>query len=125
MRPSTAAAITRTGVVQVETSAEPGYRDYVRDAEESTGTGRAVVNVGVDPGLTEIIAADLVAANPTTHSVSVALETGMGQRHGRAAIESTLRNLDTSSPCYAMGMDRWTNGGRRAQGRPPTTGARS
>ena len=54
----------------------------------------AILSVGVAPGLTNLLAARAVQNMMRVDRLDILVEFGVGDRHGRAAVEWTLQNLD-------------------------------
>lgn len=53
----------------------------------------ALVNVGLCPGLTNLMAKELIERNPRTDEVRTGIMLGLGEKHGKATIQWTLDNL--------------------------------
>ncbi|MEN7551784.1 hypothetical protein AAG747_27965 [Rapidithrix thailandica] len=53
----------------------------------------AVVSLGLCPGLTNLLAAELITRYPHADEISTGILLGLGEKHGKAAIEWTLDNL--------------------------------
>lgn len=102
-----AGRISASGPIFVETSAEPDFVADVRRAIEAH-QGRGVTNVGLAPGLSEILAIDLLRRHPACRHVVMNLEMGMGHRHGKAAIVWALRNIDRTFP--VLRNSQWIDG---------------
>lgn len=58
----------------------------------------AVLSVGLAPGLTNLLAADCARRLDTVRGIDIAVLLGLGERHGRAAVEWTLDTLRARPP---------------------------
>lgn len=72
---------------------------FLRQVEALDGVARrngatALLSVGVSPGLTNLLAARVCNYMERVDQIDIVLELGLGDRHGRAAVEWTLDNLD-------------------------------
>jgi len=91
--PSIAVEVVRNGGSFLETSASPDYVQALR--REMAGVGgpsTAVLCVGAAPGLSTLMAAELVRDNEAV-AVDIGLELGMGRHYGRAATEWSIGAL--------------------------------
>ncbi|WP_216213428.1 saccharopine dehydrogenase family protein [Amycolatopsis aidingensis] len=82
--PALAKVATDQGVAFVELTASTGY---VARLERLTPAAPLLLSVGLAPGLTNLLAADLHATEPGPIDLAVVL--GAGERHGAAATEWT------------------------------------
>lgn len=89
-------ACLRRGVHYVDISAHYGFLEKVEALDELAreGGATAILSVGVSPGLTNLLAARAVALIGSVDRLDIVVELGLGDHHGRAAIEWTLDNLD-------------------------------
>jgi len=102
--PAFAARVVAGGGSFVETSASADYIARLRSAvSAANGPGRAVFSVGLTPGLTNILAAELVARMPQAKALDIIVEMGMGRHHGLAATEWFLRNAGVDYPAIIDG----------------------
>ncbi|WP_280435940.1 NAD-dependent epimerase/dehydratase family protein [Nocardia carnea] len=77
---------TRRGVVFVEISATSDYVQVLEQVE-----GPVVLGVGLAPGLTTVLAADVLSSDPGPVDIMIGL--GAGEHHGPAATSWTYRLL--------------------------------
>lgn len=107
--PTIAVEVVRKGGSFLETSASPDYVQALR--QEVTGVGgpgTAVLCVGVAPGLSTLMAAELVRAKEAV-AVDIGLELGMGRHYGRTATEWSID---------ALGRPYWLSGPKNTILRP-------
>ena len=98
--PDLAAKLIERGTHFVDTSATA---DYAAALSAHIGQIRApkaaaVLEVGLAPGLTNLLAHRIVRDHPETRQIDLLIEMGMGEHHGRAATEWTLQNLGQTYP---------------------------
>ncbi len=105
--PALAATLIAAGTHFVDSSASPDYVSSLRAAigGVSAPNATAVLEAGLAPGLTNLIADRLCREHPETRQVDVLIELGMGVHHGLAATEWTLRSLGRTYPVKLDG--RW------------------
>ena len=124
--PSVAAEIVRNGGRFLETSASPDYLTALRrDVPEGGGPGTAVLCVGTAPGLSTLMAAELLR-DTEADRVDIGLELGMGRHYGQAATEWSIGALgrpyrlsDSASTLVAPGaLRRLFVFGRDSRARP-------
>jgi saccharopine dehydrogenase-like NADP-dependent oxidoreductase len=96
------------GIHYMDVSAKTGFMVAMEELhEEAAAAGAtAVLSVGLVPGMSNLLAADAAAGMDQVDSVDIALMLGMGEAHGRAAIEWTVEN---------MAQDFWTGAGTQKQ----------
>ncbi len=88
--PSIAVEVVRSGGSFLETSASPDYLQALRrDVVEVGGPGTLVLCVGAAPGLSTLMAAELVREKEAV-AVDIGLELGMGRHYGTAATEWSI-----------------------------------
>ncbi len=75
----------------------------------------ALLSVGVQPGLTNLLAAHAQGRMPQVDRLDIHLELGLGDRHGRAAVEWMLDNLDSSYEVWEEGQRRRVRSMRERQ----------
>lgn len=90
--PALAAGVVARGGLFVDASAEPDYLQKLRTAI-GEGPGLAVLNAGLTPGLTNILAREIVTGAPHTRAIDVVLEMGLGRHHGYSATAGSFRGL--------------------------------
>ncbi|MNC37956.1 Lysine 6-dehydrogenase [compost metagenome] len=85
----------RHGIHYMDVTAEAGFMTAMEGLhEEAASAGAtAVLSVGLVPGLSNLLAADAAADMDRVESVDIALMLGMGEAHGRAAIQWTVENI--------------------------------
>ena len=90
---SVAAEVVRNGGSFLETSASPDYLKALRqDVLVAGGTGTAILCVGAAPGLSTLMAAELLR-DTEAEKVDIGLELGMGRHYGQAATEWSIGSL--------------------------------
>jgi hypothetical protein len=96
--PTLAASIVAGGGVFLETSASPDYLESLAaNPRLNKGPGTAVFCVGMAPGLTNLMVADL-ARDDSAADVDVGVEMGLGRHYGAAATEWFLRSAGPEYP---------------------------
>lgn len=83
------------GIEFVDTSADQRYTTALRAGLDGVTNPAAgfVCGAGLVPGLSNVLAADLVAAAPSTDRIDVVLEMGLGRHHGLDGTAWALGNL--------------------------------
>ena len=94
--PSLVTAATGQGVAFVEPTATPGYVSRIEQLEPRAPV---LLSVGLAPGLTNLLAADLPGKKP----IELGVVLGAGERHGAAATAWSLGLLGRSFPDPASG----------------------
>ncbi|MCV4230304.1 saccharopine dehydrogenase NADP-binding domain-containing protein [Virgibacillus sp. LDC1] len=88
-------ACIRSGTNYVDISAKAEFLNQVSKwrgaAEESRST--AILSVGLAPGLTNLMASWASKGLDVTESIDISIMLGLGDRHGKAAVEWTVDNL--------------------------------
>ncbi len=104
--PALAAALIADGTDFIDSSASSDYVAALRDAITMVATPKAtaVLETGLAPGLTNLIAARLCRDHPDTRRIDVVIEMGMGVHHGFAATEWTLQSLGQTYPVKMNGQ---------------------
>lgn len=88
-------ACIRSGTHYVDISAKAEFLNQVskwKDAAEESGSS-AILSVGLAPGLTNLMASWASKGLDVTESVDISIMLGLGDRHGKAAVEWTVDNL--------------------------------
>lgn len=102
-RPALARHVIDSGGWFLETSASPGYLSAIMDALQGTaGPGTAILCVGMAPGLTNLMAAEVAAEARNTVQIDIGVEMGMGRHYGVAGTEWFLR---TAGMPYTVVID--------------------
>ncbi|EPX84100.1 saccharopine dehydrogenase NADP-binding domain-containing protein [Salipiger mucosus] len=98
--PGLAAALVAEGTGFIDSSASPDYVTALRSAIEAVASPQAsaILEAGLAPGLTNVMAAGLCRDHPETARIDVLIEMGMGVHHGFAATEWTLQSLGRTYP---------------------------
>lgn len=106
--PDLAAGMIAEGTYFIDSSASSAYVVALRKAIEAVEEPRAtgILEAGLAPGLTNVMAADLCRDHPQTRRIEVLIEMGMGVHHGFAATEWTLKSLGRSYPVKMGGIWR-------------------
>ncbi|THF76045.1 saccharopine dehydrogenase family protein [Cohnella fermenti] len=109
-------ACLRNGVHYVDISANVSLlsqAEAYRDEAIASGA-TAILGVGLAPGVTNLLALEAHRRLERTHAIEIAIMLGLGDHHGRAAVEWTVDNLDTEFDVM--------QGGKRARVRSFTDG---
>lgn len=93
--PALVAALIANGTHFIDSSASPDYVAALRDAiaKVTIPQATAVLETGLAPGLTNLIAARLCYDHPDTRRIDVLIEMGMGVHSGFAATKWALQSL--------------------------------
>ncbi|MEK8128225.1 saccharopine dehydrogenase NADP-binding domain-containing protein [Paenibacillus filicis] len=75
-----------------------------RDAEQGGAT--AVLSIGLAPGLTNLLAAYASRLLDRTDTIDISIMLGLGDQHGKAALEWTVDNLSTTYAVVEHGSNR-------------------
>lgn len=83
------------GIHYVDISANQSFHSQVErlHTEASAGQSTAVLSVGLAPGLTNLLALYAKRLMDETIEIDISIMLGLGDRHGKAAIEWTIDNL--------------------------------
>lgn len=83
------------GIHYVDISAKGDFLALVEHLHDEAvaGGATAVLSTGLTPGLSNLLAAKAAAQLDQTDSIRIALMLGLGDRHGKAAVEWTLDNM--------------------------------
>jgi len=98
--PELAASLIAAGTHFIDSAATPAYVAGLGLAIAAVAAPRAtaVLQTGLAPGLTNLLATQITRAHPETRSIDILIEMGMGTHHGVAATEWTLQALGQSYP---------------------------
>lgn len=90
-------ACLETGTHYVDISANGSFLTQVEGlhAEAASGRSTAVLSVGLAPGLTNLLAHHARQQMDRTNTIDISIMLGLGDQHGKAAIEWTVDNLGT------------------------------
>lgn len=86
-----------SGISYIDVSARYAFLSQVEelDDEARASGAAALLSVGVAPGLTNLLAAEVHRRMDSVRRIDIFLELGLGDHHGRAAVEWLCDNLDT------------------------------
>lgn len=103
--PALAAALVANGTHFIDTSATPTYVANLEETINALPGPRAtgVLEAGLAPGLTNLLAARMCDIHPDTRSIDILIELGMGTHHGLAATAWTLQALHQTYPVKSRG----------------------
>ena len=76
-------AVLERGPVVVNMSAVPAARGWQLKRDTDSGTGLALIHAGLVPGITSLVAADLLQAHPDADEVELAFTLSAGGTSGR------------------------------------------
>jgi hypothetical protein len=105
--PQLAASLIANGTHFIDSAASPAY---VTDLRRAIGAvraprGMAVLETGLAPGLTNLLARRMCQVQPETRSIDILIELGMGTHHGLAATQWSVQALAQTYPMKSGG--RW------------------
>ncbi|BBI36465.1 saccharopine dehydrogenase family protein [Cohnella abietis] len=86
------------GIHYVDISAQDSFHSQVEKLQTTASAGHAtaLLSVGLAPGLTNLLALYANRLMDTLDTVDISIMLGMGDQHGKAAIEWTIDNLGTT-----------------------------
>lgn len=86
------------GIRYIDVSANGAFLNQVEQlqAEAVCNKATAVLSVGLAPGLTNLLALQAKKLMDVVDAIDISIMLGMGDQHGKAAIEWTVDNLNTS-----------------------------
>lgn len=104
--PVLAATLVANGIHFIDSSASPDYVELLKKAIKKIDNPQAaaVLEAGLAPGLTNLLAKRLYQDNPDTRRIDVLIEMGMGVHHGFAATEWTVKALGQTYPIKINGQ---------------------
>ncbi len=103
-------------VYYIDISANHSFLSRIEDleAEAIKNEIAAVLSVGLAPGLTNLLTSHTKSCLDYTEAIDIYVMLGLGDQHGRAAIEWTIDNLNTSFHVYSnrekVMVDTFLNG---------------
>ncbi len=102
------AALIANGTHVIDSSASPGYVAELCSTVNSLPSHNAtcIPEVGLAPGLTNLLGFKLLLDRPDTCSIDVLIQMGLGVHHGLAATRWILQSLGSSYPIKAEGQWR-------------------
>jgi len=103
-----AAQCLSRGIHYVDISADHTFLSRIDalDGLAQTNSATGVLSVGTAPGLTNLLAARAKQKMARLDRIDILLEIGLGDRHGRAAVEWMFDNLDASYDIRENGAAR-------------------
>ena len=104
--PHLAASLIANGTHFIDSAASPAYVADLRRAIDAVSVPQAmaVLETGLAPGLTNLLARRMCQARPETSSIDILIELGMGAHHGLAATEWSLQALAQTYPMKSGGQ---------------------
>ncbi|OMF12803.1 saccharopine dehydrogenase [Paenibacillus sp. FSL H7-0331] len=95
--PAFARTCFNNGVHYVDISADDSFLSQLEHLHEEAVAGQAtaVLSIGLAPGLTNLLAAHAKHLMDQTDVIDISIMLGLGDQHGKAAIEWTVDNLGT------------------------------
>ncbi|MDR6226088.1 saccharopine dehydrogenase family protein [Desmospora profundinema] len=107
--PSFVRSCMEKGVHYVDISANHSFLSRVErlHKEASASRATAVLSVGLAPGLTNLLARHAHSQMDQTDAIDISVMLGLGDQHGKAAIEWTIDNLNTEYEVVKGGDRTW------------------
>jgi len=98
--PELAASLVAAGTHFIDSAATPAYVAGLARAIATVSAPRAtaILQTGLAPGLTNLLAAQMTREHPKTRSIDILIQMGMGTHHGAAATQWTLQALAQTYP---------------------------
>jgi len=93
--PSFAETVLRSGIDYIDISAKGVYMEQVAKLDQQHMRGTALLSVGLAPGLTNLLAAKTASMLSSVDQIDIGIMLGLGDQHGKAAIEWTLDHVHT------------------------------
>ena len=86
--------VLQRGACFIESSASPDYMMAIREMARSVrGPGFLVDGCGVAPGLTNLLAYQVLQTHPDTRALEIVVDLGLGKHAGKAALTWFIRSL--------------------------------
>ncbi|HEY5730861.1 MAG TPA: saccharopine dehydrogenase NADP-binding domain-containing protein [Anaerolineales bacterium] len=100
--------IIQKGVDYIDATATSGFLASLEkfDGLAKESGSSVVLSVGLEPGLTNLLAAYAAKALDIVHHIDIFVMLGMGDAHGDAAIRWTLENIDTEFTVLEKGSEK-------------------
>ncbi|MEO3947732.1 saccharopine dehydrogenase NADP-binding domain-containing protein [Gorillibacterium sp. CAU 1737] len=97
----------RLGIDYLDISADYSFLSRLEELQpEAEASGAvAVRSVGLSPGLTNVLARHAASMLDRTDKINLSIMLGLGDQHGQAAIEWTVRNLNRSYKVLQHGRE--------------------
>lgn len=93
--PSFAEACLRSGIDYIDISAKGAYMEQLAKLDQQYIGATALLSVGLAPGLTNLLAAKAASMLSSVNQIDIGIMLGLGDQHGKAAIEWTLDHVHT------------------------------
>lgn len=93
--PSFAETVLRSGIDYIDISAKGIYMEQMAKLDQQHISATALLSVGLAPGLTNLLAAKTASMLQSVNQIDIGIMLGLGDQHGKAAIEWTLDNVHT------------------------------
>lgn len=115
--PSFAADCLQRGIGYVDVSADDRILGMIEalDATARRGEAPGLIDVGLAPGLTNLLSRILVESVEDTVTLDLFVLLGAGDDHGPAAIEWTLDKFDSEFIVFEDGEPRWVRAQRETR----------
>ncbi|MGE6630567.1 saccharopine dehydrogenase family protein [Bacillus sp. NPDC077027] len=83
----------RAGVDYIDISAKGTYLKKLASIKREAVKATAILSVGLAPGMTNLLAAKAASALDKVEEIDISVMLGIGDQHGRAAVEWTIDHL--------------------------------
>jgi len=115
--PSFASACLVRGIAYVDISADDRILGMIEALDKTArrGGSAVLVDVGLAPGLTNLLARMLVDSGADVKRLDLFVLLGAGDDHGPAAIEWTLDKFDSEFVVFEAGEPRWVRAQRETR----------
>lgn len=100
--------IIRKGVDYIDITAASDFLTAMERLDDfaKKAASSVVISIGLEPGLTNLLASRIVAALDETQHIDVFVMLGMGDTHGDAAIQWTLENANAEFAVLEKGIKK-------------------
>nr|WP_257215618.1 saccharopine dehydrogenase NADP-binding domain-containing protein [Bacillus pumilus] len=85
----------RSGIDYLDISANGAYIEQLAKLDQQHINATALLSVGLTPGLTNLLAAKAASALTSVEQIDISIMLGIGDQHGKAAIEWTIDHVHT------------------------------
>lgn len=92
---SFAETVLRSGIDYIDISAKGTYMEQMAQLDQQHISATALLSVGLAPGLTNLLAAKAASMLSAVDQIDIGIMLGMGDQHGKAAIEWTIDHVHT------------------------------
>lgn len=102
----------QTGTHYLDISANTDFLAAVSQRHEQAiaGNATAIISVGLAPGITNLLVREAVQQLDQVHKVNIGILLGLGDEHGKAALDWTLEQLNTRFTLLEAGKYRQVQG---------------